>query len=102
MSQMLMIIFAYSNSGITSGKKFRRYLKMAAILKMSKYYTQLQIDNKNKKIIPSYGRNNIFMVMTLSITSQSDLKELSLDSFVNEKNISFVITEERTKISSSN
>ena len=34
MSQMLMAIFvAYS----TSGKKFRRELKMAAILKMSKY-----------------------------------------------------------------
>ena len=38
MSQMLMAIFVtYSHSGITSGKKFRRDLKMAAILKMSKY-----------------------------------------------------------------
>ena len=38
MSQMLMAIFlAYSNSSATSGKKFRRDLKMAAILKMSKY-----------------------------------------------------------------
>ena len=38
MSQMLMAIFvAYSTSGVTSGKKFRRELKMAAILKMSKY-----------------------------------------------------------------
>ena len=38
MSQMFMAIFvAYSNSGVTSGKKFRRDLKMAAILKMSKY-----------------------------------------------------------------
>ena len=38
MSQMLMAIFlAYSNSGVTSGKKIRRELKMAAILKMSKY-----------------------------------------------------------------
>ena len=38
MSQMLMAIFvAYSTSGITSDKKIRRNLKMAAILKMSKY-----------------------------------------------------------------
>ena len=38
MSKMLMAIFvAYSTSGVTSGKKFRRELKMAAILKMSKY-----------------------------------------------------------------
>ena len=33
----MAILIAYSNSGVTSGKKFRRYLKMAAILKMSKY-----------------------------------------------------------------
>ena len=38
MSQMLMALFvAYSNFGVTSGKKFRQKLKMAAILKMSKY-----------------------------------------------------------------
>ena len=37
MSQMLKAILAYSTSGVTSGKKFRRELKMAAILKMSKY-----------------------------------------------------------------
>ena len=44
-------------------KEFRRDLKMAAILKMSKYYTQLQIDNRHKKIISNYVRKNIFMVM---------------------------------------
>ena len=38
MSQMLVAIFVgYSTSGVTAGKKFRRELKMAAILKMSKY-----------------------------------------------------------------
>ena len=38
MSQMLMAIFiVYSTSGVTSGKKFSRELKMAAILKMSKH-----------------------------------------------------------------
>ena len=35
---MLMAIFlVYSTSGITSGKKIRRELKMAAILKIFKY-----------------------------------------------------------------
>ena len=35
---MLMTIFvAYSTSDVTSGKKFRRELKMAAILKIPKY-----------------------------------------------------------------
>ena len=38
MSQMLMAVFvAYSTSGVTSGKKIRRELKMAAVLKMSKH-----------------------------------------------------------------
>ena len=38
MSEMLMVIFlVYSTSGITSGKKVCRELKMAAILKILKY-----------------------------------------------------------------
>ena len=38
MSEMLMAIFlVYSTSGITSGKKISRELKMAAILKIFKY-----------------------------------------------------------------
>ena len=38
MSEMIMAIFlVYSTSGITSGKKVRRELKMAAILKNFKY-----------------------------------------------------------------
>ena len=37
-SEMLMVIFlVYSTSGITSGKKVCRDLKMAAILKILKY-----------------------------------------------------------------
>ena len=45
MSEMLMAIFlVYSTSGITSGIKVCRELKMAAILKILKYYTQLQFD----------------------------------------------------------
>ena len=86
MSQMLMAIFvAYSNSSFTSGTKFCHDLKMAAILKMSKYQTQLQFDIRNEKIIPNYARKNIFMVMTLSMTSQSYLIVVSLYSFMNEK-----------------
>ena len=61
MSQMLMAIFvAYWNSGITSGEKILRDLKMAAILKMSKYKTQLQFDIRNEKIIPNYARKKYF------------------------------------------
>ena len=42
MSEMLVAIFlVYSTSGITSGKKVYRKLKMAAILKILKYQTQL-------------------------------------------------------------
>ena len=57
---------------------------MAAILKMSKYKTQLQFDISNEKIIPNYRRKNIFIVMTSSMTSQSDLKVVSLYSFMND------------------
>ena len=96
----MAIFIAYSNSGVTSGKKIRRDLKMAAILKMSKYQTQLQFDIRNGKIIQNYARKNIFRVMTM--TSQSDLKVVSLYSFINERITFLVITEERTKISSSN
>ena len=86
MSQMLMAIFvAYSDSGITSGKKILRNLKMAAILEKSKYKAQLQFDITNEKIVPNYARKNIFIVMTSSMTSQSDLKFFSLYSFMNDK-----------------
>ena len=103
MSQMLMaIVVAYSTPGVTSGKKIRRELKMAAILKMSKYQTQLQFDIRNKKIVPNYARKNIFIVMTSSMTSKNDLKVVSLYSFMNKKITFFMITEELTKISSSN
>ena len=84
MSQMLVAIFlVHSNSGITSGKKFRRELKMAAILKMSKYYTKLQFDIRNEKIIPNYAWKSIFMLMKSSMTSQGDLKVASLYSIIN-------------------
>ena len=90
MSQMLMAVFvAYSTSGVTSDKKIRREFKMVAILEMSKYQTQLQFDIRNEKIIQNYARKNIFIVMTPLMTSQSDLKVISLYSCMNEKNYIF-------------
>ena len=57
MSETLMAIFlVYSTSGITSGEKVCCELNMAAILKIFKYYTQLQSDLKYKKIVPNYAK----------------------------------------------
>ena len=57
MSEMIMAIFlVYSTSGITSSKKVCRELKMAAILKILKYWTQLQFDLRYEKIVPNYGK----------------------------------------------
>ena len=45
MSEMLMAIFlVHSTSGVTSGRKVCRELKMVVILKNLKYQTQLQFD----------------------------------------------------------
>ena len=56
----MAIFLAYSNSGITSGKKVRSNVKMAAILKMPIYYAQVQFDTRYAKIIPNYARKSIF------------------------------------------
>ena len=54
MSEMLMAIFlVYSTFDITFGKKICRELKMAAILKILKYQTQLQSDLRYEKIVPN-------------------------------------------------
>ena len=61
MSEMLMAIFpVYSTSGITSGKKVCRELKLAAILKILKYLTQLQFDFRYEKIVPDYAKEKYF------------------------------------------
>ena len=75
MSEMLMAIFlVYSTSGITSGKKVCRELKMAAILKILKYWTQLQFDLRYEKIVSNYAKKSFFfMVMTSSMSSQGGL-----------------------------
>ena len=75
MSDMLLAIFlVYYPSGITSGKKFCRELKMAAILKILKYQTQLQFDLRYENIVPNYAKKSFFMVMTSSMTSKGRLK----------------------------
>ena len=103
MSEMLMAIFlVYSTSGITSGKKVCRELKMAAILKILKYQTQFQFDLRYEKIISNFAKKSIFMMMTSSLTSQGYLKVGPLYSFINEITTLFVITEKRAKISSLN
>ena len=79
MSKMLMAIFLeYSTSGITSDKKVCPELKMAAILKILKYQTQLQCDLRYEKIVPNYAQKSFFMMMTSSMTSQGGLKVVPL------------------------
>ena len=53
MSELVMAIFpVYSPSSITSGKKVCRELKMAAVLKIMKYESQLQFDPRYEKYRP--------------------------------------------------
>ena len=61
LSEMLMAIFlVYSTSGIICGKKVCRELKMAAILKILKYLTQLQSDLRYEKIVPNFAKKKYF------------------------------------------
>ena len=84
MSEMSMTIFlAYSTSGTTFGKKVCRELKMAAILKILKYQTQLRFELRYEKIVPNHAQKSIFMMMTSSMTSQGGLKVDPLYSFMN-------------------
>ena len=56
----MAIFLACSTSGITSGEKVCRELKMAAILKILKYWTQLQFDLRYEKIVRNYAKKGIF------------------------------------------
>ena len=98
----MAIFLVYSTSGITSGKKLCRELKMAAILKILKYWTQLQFDLRYEKIVPNYAEKSIFMMMTSSMTSQGGLKVGPLYSYMNEIVTFIMITKQRAKISSLN
>ena len=88
----MAIFLVYSTSGIISGKKVCRELKMAAILKILKYLTQLQSDLRYEKIVPNFAKKSIFMMMTSSMTSQGGLNVGPLYSFVNEITTFFMIT----------
>ena len=102
MSEMLMAIFlVYSISGITSGKKVCRELKMAAILKIFKILNTASIWPQIWKNRPKLRQKSIFMMMTSSMTSQGGLKVGPLYSFINEIT-TFFITKNRAKIYSLN
>ena len=55
----MAIFLVYSTSGITSDKKVCRELKMAVILKILKYQTQLQFDLRFE-IVPNSAKKSIF------------------------------------------
>ena len=97
----MAIFLVYSTSGITSVKKVCCELKIAAILKILKYETQLQFDLRYEKIVPNYAKKRIFVMIMSSMTSQGGLKVGPLYSFMNEITF-FMITEQRAKISSLN
>ena len=75
MSEMLMAIFlVYSTSGITSGKKVCRELKMAAIWKfwnIKHSFNPTSHMIRSSQIMP---KKFFLMVMTSSMTSQGGLK----------------------------
>ena len=52
----MAILLAYPTPGIASFKKVCRDLKMAAILKILKYQTQLQFDLRCQIMVPQEGR----------------------------------------------
>ena len=57
MSEMHLDIFlVYSTSSITSGKNVWSELKMAVILKVLNYRTQLQFDLRYEKIVANYAK----------------------------------------------
>ena len=72
---MLMAIFlVYSTSGITCSEKVSRDLKLAAILEILKYQTQLQFDFRYEKTVANYAIKVYFIMMMSSMTSQGGLK----------------------------
>ena len=74
MSEMLTaIILVYSTSGIISGKKVCRELKMAAILKILKYLTQLQSDLRYEKIVPNFAKKKFHDQWRHRVASKSAL-----------------------------
>ena len=72
--------------GMASGKKKIPEVKMAAILKMSKYLTfNLILHMKTSSQIMQ--QNVFFIVMSSSFTSQCNLEVVPLHSFIDEKTL---------------
>ena len=70
---------------------------MAAIFKILKYWTQLQLDLRYEKIVPNYAKKSIYKMMTSSMTSQGGLKAGPLYSFINEITTFFIMTKKTSK-----
>ena len=101
MSAMVMAIFlVYSTSGITSGKKVCRELKMAAISKNLKYQTQLQFWPHIWKDRPKLCQKSVVMMTTSLMTLQGRLKVGPRYSYINEITTFFMITKKLAKMSS--
>ena len=96
------IFLVYSPSGITSGKKVCRELKMAAILNILKYETQLQFDLRCENIDPNCAKKKYFhdddVIDDVTGWPQS---RPSISLYIWNNNI-FMITKQRPKISSLN
>ena len=102
MSHMLMaIVLVYSNSGITSGKKFVASSKWRPFWKFWKIKFSFKLTS-HMKILSHIMPKSIFMMMTSSMTSHGGLKVVPLYSFINEITTFFMITKNRAKISSLN
>ena len=101
MSEMLVAIFlVYSTSGIASGKKVCRELKIVAILK---YLTQLQFDLRYEKIVPNYDKRYFHDDEVIDDVTGWPQSRPSIYSLINEIIIRFfMITKQRAKISSLN
>ena len=103
MSEMFMAIFLlYSTSGITSGiKNLSRaqnggHFENFEILNTASIWLQIW------KYRPKLCQKSIFMMMTSSMTSQGGLKVGPLYSFIYEIRSFFMITKQRSTISSWN
>ena len=103
-----MAIFAeYSNYGVTSSKnislqpQYGRHFENVQVLDNSFNLTS-EINRSSQIMQEKFSWCYSFIVMTSSMTSQGDLKVVSPNCFMNEKITFFMITEQRTKISSLN
>ena len=70
----MAIFLVYSTSGITSGKKVCRELKMAAILKIWNIKHGVNLTSDMKRSSQIMSKSVFIVVMTSLMTLQGDLK----------------------------